>query len=178
MKIISWNIRGLNGRSKQKMLRDMIIAEKPDIVMLQETKCSSEDIERLLPFCWKQGRAASIDASGSAGGLTVLWNTSEVIMENFFATKWSLTATYRCIGSNKPGCLTNVYGPPTPRDKPDFLAACTTHTLKQHNNWVIGGDFNLIRSLEEKKGGSRRLERDSEVFNNLIDDLHLVDMDA
>jgi hypothetical protein len=29
MKIISWNIRGLNGRSKQKMLRDLILAEKP-----------------------------------------------------------------------------------------------------------------------------------------------------
>jgi endonuclease/exonuclease/phosphatase family metal-dependent hydrolase len=51
MKIISWNIRGLNGRSKQKMLRDLILAEKPDIVLLQETKCTSEDIDRLLPYC-------------------------------------------------------------------------------------------------------------------------------
>jgi exonuclease III len=41
MKIISWNIRGLNGRSKQKLLQDMIIAEKPDIMMLQETKCAT-----------------------------------------------------------------------------------------------------------------------------------------
>jgi hypothetical protein len=113
------------------------------------------------------------------GGLNCLWNTTEVIMENFFTTKWSLTATYRCIGSDRPGCLTNVYGPPTPRDKPDFLRSLHhTHTLKQHSNWVIGGDFNLIRSLEEKKGGSRRLERDSEDFNTLIEDLHLVDMDA
>jgi len=51
MKIISWNIRGLNGRSKQKMLRDLILAEKPDIVLLQETKCTSEDIDGLLPYC-------------------------------------------------------------------------------------------------------------------------------
>jgi endonuclease/exonuclease/phosphatase family metal-dependent hydrolase len=51
MKIISWNIRGLNGRSKKKMLRDLILAEKPDIVLLQETKCTSEDIDRLLPYC-------------------------------------------------------------------------------------------------------------------------------
>jgi exonuclease III len=179
MKIISWNIRGLNGRSKQKVLRDMIMTEKPDIVMLQETKCSSEDIDRLLPFCWRQGRAASIDALGTAGGLAVLWNTSEVIMENFFATKWSITADYRCIGSNKPGCLTNVYGPASSRDKQDFLRSLHyTSTLTQYNNWTIGGDFNIIRGLEEKKGGSRRLERDSEVFNNLIDDLHLIDLDT
>jgi len=100
-------------------------------------------------------------------------------MENFFATKWSITADYRCIGSNKSGCLTNVYGLANSRDKPDFLRSLhNTYILKQHNNWMIGGDFNIIRSLKEKKGGSRRLERDSEVFNNLIDDLHLVDMDA
>jgi hypothetical protein len=37
MKIITWNIRGLNGHSKQKLLRDLIIAEKPEIVLLQET---------------------------------------------------------------------------------------------------------------------------------------------
>jgi exonuclease III len=121
MKIISWNIRGLNGRSKQKLLRDLILTEKPDIVMLQETKCTSEDIDRLLPYCWKQGVAASIDAIGTAGGLAILWNTNAVLLENFFTTKWSITADYRLIGSNKPGHLTNVYGPASPRDKQAFL---------------------------------------------------------
>jgi exonuclease III len=76
MKIISWNIRGLNGRSKQKMLRDLIFAEKPDIVLLQETKCTTEDIDRLLPYCWKQGEAISTAATGTAGGLAILWNTN------------------------------------------------------------------------------------------------------
>jgi endonuclease/exonuclease/phosphatase family metal-dependent hydrolase len=40
MKIITWNIRGLNGRSKQRILRDCIKGENPDILMLQETKCA------------------------------------------------------------------------------------------------------------------------------------------
>jgi len=91
MKIISWNIRGLNGRSKQKLLRDLIIEEAPDVVMLQETKCTSEDINRLLPYYWKQGGAVSTDATGTAGGLAILWNTSSVLMENFCTTRWSIT---------------------------------------------------------------------------------------
>jgi exonuclease III len=105
MKIISWNIRGLNGRSKQKMLRDLIFAEKPDIMLLQETKCTTEDIDRLLPHCWKQGEAVSTTATGTAGGLAILWNTNTTIMENFITTKWSITADYRLIGSNKPDTL-------------------------------------------------------------------------
>jgi exonuclease III len=117
MKIISWNIRGLNGRSKQKMLRYLIFAEKPDIVLLQETKCTTEDIDRILPYCWKQGEANSTEAIGTTRGLAILWNTNSLLLENFATTKWSITADYRLIGSNKPGHLTNVYDPTNPRDK-------------------------------------------------------------
>lgn len=38
------------------------------------------------------------------------------------------------------------------------------------------GDFNLIRSLEEKKGGIRTLNRVSTTFNMVIEYLHLVDV--
>jgi exonuclease III len=179
MKIISWNIRGLNGRSKQKMLRDLIIAEAPDVVMLQETKCTTEDINRLLPYYWKQGGGVSTDAAGTAGGLALLWNTNTVLMENFCTTRWSITADYRLIGSDKPGHLTTVYGPATPRDKQAFLRSLSyLSSLTQHHRWIVGGDFNIIRGLEEKKGGSRRLDRDSGDFNSLIDDLRLIDLEA
>jgi exonuclease III len=112
MKIISWNIRGLNGRSKQKLLREIIIAEKPDIMMLQETKCATEEMDKLLPSCWKQGKGIYTDATGTTGGLALLWNPSSVTLDNFFTTRWSISATYRLIGSNKPGYLTNVYDQP------------------------------------------------------------------
>jgi hypothetical protein len=159
MKIISWNIRGLNGRSKQKMLRDLILAEKPNILLLQEIKCTSENIDKLLPYCWKQGVVASTDATGTAGGLAILWNTNAVLLENFLTTKWSITTDYRLIGSNKPGHLTNVYGPASPRDKKAFLRSLSyISSLTQYNRWIVGGDFNIIRILEEKKGGSRRLD--------------------
>jgi exonuclease III len=179
MKIISWNIRGLNGRSKQKMLRELIIVETPDVVLLQETKCTSEDIDRLLPYCWRQGRAVSIDATGTAGGVAILWNTNVVLMENFYTTRWSITAEYRLIGSNKPGHLTSVYGPASPRDKQAFLRSLRyLSSLTKHDRWILGGDFNIIRSLEEKKGGSRRLDQDSCDFNSLIDELRLIDLEA
>jgi exonuclease III len=131
MKIISWNIRGLNGRSKQKMLREMILAETPDIVLLQETKCTSEDMDRILPYCWKQGGVASVDATGTAGGLAILWNTNVVLMENFCATKWTITAEYRLIGSNRPGHMTCVYGPTNPGDKQAFLRSLS-YTSQSH----------------------------------------------
>jgi exonuclease III len=161
------------------MLRDLIFVEKPDIVLLQETKCTTEDIDRLLPYCWKQGEAISTAATGTTGGLAILWNTNSLLMENFITTKWTITVDYRLIGSNKPGHLTNVYGPANPRDKQAFLRNLEyLSNLTRYNRWIVGGDYNLIRSLEEKKGGSRRLDQDSIDFNSLIDNLNLIDLEA
>ncbi len=47
---------------------------------------------------------------------------------------------------------------------------------EKHLPWILGGDFNLIRNLEEKKGGVRRISPSSDQFNILIDDLGLVDV--
>jgi len=43
--------------------------------------------------------------------------------------------------------------------------------------WILGGDFNIILSLEENLGGTRILDNDNEGFQKLIDALHLVDME-
>jgi exonuclease III len=48
MKILSWNIRGLNARSKQTLLKDRIRKEKPDILLLQETKCVGMEAQTTL----------------------------------------------------------------------------------------------------------------------------------
>ena len=40
----------------------------------------------------------------------------------------------------------------------------------------MGGESNIIMSLEEKKGGQRRLEEECEVFKDTIEDLVLVNI--
>jgi hypothetical protein len=110
-----------------------------DTPLLLETRGSS--LCRCHRNCWRTGYPLE---------------HQRVLMENFCATKWSITAEYRLIGSNRPGHLTCVYGPANPRDKQAFLRSlCYISSLTQRNRWIIGGDFNIIRTLMEKKGGSR-----------------------
>ena len=68
------------------------------------------------------------------------------------------------------GVVTNVYGPFQPSQKATFLEEIR-HTKEWvgREHWIIGGDFNLIRSLEEKKGGVRSLSNISASFNSLED---------
>lgn len=39
--------------------------------------------------------------------------------------------------------------------------------------WVVGGDFNIITSLAEKKGGMRIMDADMETFGDIISKSHL-----
>ena len=38
MKIVMWNVRGMNKKERQREVRDLIKKEKPDLVGLVETK--------------------------------------------------------------------------------------------------------------------------------------------
>jgi exonuclease III len=111
MKIITWNIRGLNDRSKQRILRDCIKEESPDILMLQETKCAGMEVETIFQHIWKGCNYIQMDSSGASGGLAILWNPSHTILSGPFSTIGTLSSHFEIIGSNHEGIITNVYGP-------------------------------------------------------------------
>ena len=73
--------------------------------------------------------------------------------------------------------LSNVYGPSHPREKTNFLNSLEFLAgWVDRSHWVLGGDFNLITNLQEKKGGTRKLDPTAERFSNLIHQLKLVDI--
>ena len=59
MKLISWNVNGLRAVLKKNFL-EFLNAESPDILCLQETKCSPDQVEQLWPST-----------------LTTYWNSAE-----------------------------------------------------------------------------------------------------
>ena len=51
------------------------------------------------------------------------------------------------------------------------LMVCSRH-------WILGGDFNLIRNLQEKKGGIRALNPTCKDFDNFIEESVMVDINT
>ena len=87
-------------------------------------------------------------------------------------------AHFEVTGSNQEGAITNVYGPQSQQDKDKLLQRLELiKTLVSTRNWILGGDFNMILTLEEKTGGTKKLEQDSGKFKTLIDHLKLVDIE-
>ena len=59
MKLISWNVNGLRAVLKKNFL-EFLSAEKPDVLCLQETKCTPDQVEQLWPASY-----------------TTFWNSAE-----------------------------------------------------------------------------------------------------
>ena len=72
MKFISWNIKGLNNPHKLDIIKNMIRANKLDIVLIQETKMLKDKVEGLLVF--RGGKIIGNDFDGASGGMAVYWN--------------------------------------------------------------------------------------------------------
>ena len=112
------------------------------------------------------------NAAGVAGGIKLLWNPNLVSIMNACAMRHLISAWFHILGTEVKGVVSNVYGPFQPSQKASFLEEIR-HTKEWigQEHWIIGGDFNLIRSLEEKKGGVRALSNITASFNKLIEEL-------
>ena len=64
MKVISWNIRGCGNPRKWKTIDGKIKQESPDILFIQEMKCSSEGMDKISSKIWKGSLVMALDASG------------------------------------------------------------------------------------------------------------------
>ena len=177
MKLISWNIRGLNSPKKGKLLKNLIMEEKPTIMFLQETKCNSKILEKIAATAWPGGQVTTVDAQGASGGLAILWDAGKIQLINMNANKNFIQAEFHIMGTNIHGHLTNVYFPQESPQKAAIL-----ENISQLNNgrrlplWILGGDFNMIASSEEKKGGRCRINRDGTLLKDFIQNNWLIDI--
>lgn len=84
---------------------------------------------------------------------------------------------FHLIGTNIYGHLTNVYFPQESTQKLKQLETLEIFNApRTHPLWLIGRDFNMITRLEEKLGGRRKLEKESNDFKVYIQHNRLADL--
>ena len=75
LKLLSWNVRGVNEKEKRKIIKTFIRNQRVDLMCIQETKIQSmsEGVARSLGsgrfLDWR-----ALDASGTAGGILICWD--------------------------------------------------------------------------------------------------------
>eukprot|EP00253_Pinus_taeda_P023364 PITA_23364 len=146
-------------------------------MFLQETKCSSPNISNL---CRKLGSHMEVlenESQGREGGLVTIWDSREIQMLSAEANKHFMAVEFQPIGNSGSFLCINIYSHQKLEDKITFLETLSK-IIRRHlrSKCILGGDFNMITTLLEKKGGLKKLNRDVEAFANFIETVKLVDV--
>jgi exonuclease III len=182
----SFNIRGLGGRVKRRKVRDLVRRKKVEVLALQETKVGSVDFS-LCRRLWGGDNVAwrCNPTLGRSGGLLLLWDKDKGKLLDTFQGQGFMGVCLEWGEQKKTCVILNVYAPCNVVAKRqlwvELLVARRTYVAE---TWCILGDFNSVRSSDERKGAGERsnrelskaLREDQRIFNLLIDNLDVEDL--
>lgn len=165
MKFTTWNIRGLGSKRKQRMMNNRMKQAAPYIIFVQETKCSIQKLRQIHSKWFSRFEFLEVKAENTTGGILTLWNPQKIGIIDAEASRNYLSVVIQPVGDRDIYLVTNVYGPQRLDDKIRFIDSLVDLRVRHEGiPWVLGGDFNMIRSLLEKKGGTRTLNKYSLAF--------------
>lgn len=153
IRILSWNVRGLNSRERRRRIRSSLKKWRVDIVALQESKieCMSREMVRDL---WPGNFIdwVSLEARGTAGGIIMLWDRRVVSKIDETKGVFSISCFFKNVVDGFEWVLSGVYGPNEDSLRGSLWAELEEVKIKWVDPWCITGDFNVVRAPNEKKG--------------------------
>lgn len=154
MNVIFWNCRGLGSKGKEEAMRNLIMTENPDLVLIQETKMEEKEFLHSSKKFWNKGGTKAISARGASGGLGTLWNAAKLkLMAEKQNTHWLLTK-FQHQDSKEIFTLFNVYAPINSGEKKFCWDSLRDMAEEEElENIIIAGDLNITLSQGEKRGG-------------------------
>nr|GEX11649.1 hypothetical protein [Tanacetum cinerariifolium] len=172
---ISLNCNGLGSDCKKKWICDFIKSKRPVFLGIQESKLEVVHLS-LIRSIWP---FLNVDygfcvSSGASGGILTLWNTNVFTKEHQIVDPNYLVTVGSWVGASSKVGLINVYAPQSSSRK-EALWVSIEHLVSNSNViWIIFGDFNVVRSLDERSGSIFN-HRETTVFNDFINRLGLFD---
>lgn len=150
MKVLCWNCRGAVSPKFRAALRDILMSNKPDMVVLLETRAQSNQAKWILQHF---SNCAMVEARGFSGGIWCFWNQtiSQVRVLGFTAQ----TLTLRIAGDQykTKWLLSLVYASPTATIREQFCDYMEQLSMLIMLPWCILGDFNQVIYQKDKQGG-------------------------
>jgi exonuclease III len=120
--LLSWNVRGLNDAARRAVVCRRLIQHRCALACLQETKLSSvsDAVRREIVGPHLDG-ALDLFATGTRGGVMLLWHSTVFSVEDVHVSRFAITAKVTPVLGGVSWSITTVYGPTADADKVLFL---------------------------------------------------------
>ena len=179
MKIISWNVWGLGGFEKRREVCNLVREKKPLILCIQETKLVRIDVQLSQSLWGGVDVEFSFQPSiGALGGLLSLWDSKEVVVWSSWSFEHVLVITGSFVKTRERFVVFNVYAPCDATRQQVLWVNISNKLLSvADQNVCICGDFNVIRSAEERRSVGPIVNLvGTALFNQFIVDNSLIDL--
>lgn len=135
---------------KRRKIQRTINHANPDSIFFSEAKTESFS-SSLIRQLWGRNDVAWIEAPavGASGGMVLLWDKNKIEILDFLIGGYTISARCRFLEKDMEGIITGVYGPNNAGERKLFLREIYDTKGLWDLPWVIGGDFNIIRSHEK-----------------------------
>ena len=113
LKIVIWNVRGLNSRARRIAIRSLILTTGASIICFQETKMETIYTSTILEALGSDyDDYVYLPAISTRGGILLAWKSREVtITDQTFMTNTLSARVSTPSSATAPWWLTVVYGP-------------------------------------------------------------------
>jgi hypothetical protein len=114
LKILSWNVRGLNSPRKREVVKKLLRDWRCDIICLQETKINKMDLQTVKSL-WGSPYSdwVALDAVNTAGGVLLIWDKRMVEQVDVVKGKFSVSCLWKGLVDGFDWACFGVYGPHT-----------------------------------------------------------------
>ncbi|XP_057868067.2 uncharacterized protein LOC131075253 [Cryptomeria japonica] len=144
---------------------------------LLETKLMVDLMFQHAPRIWFSGQCQCIGSRGTSGGLALFWDPRKVVPHWWISSQSAISMVASILESGETILVSNVYAPIDIRGKSQLWAHIRyVRSCAPFLPWILAGDFNVVLSLEEKRGGLPRLGPASDMFRTNVDSLALMDV--
>lgn len=151
MKLLSWNSWKLGNPQKIWVLHNLIQREVPDLLFLQETKLRTHKME-FIKFRLGFTNCLGVDCDGKGRGLALMWHIDmDITILHYF--KHHIQASIK-IEDSSQWTFIGLYGHPVATCRSETWALLRSLQPGEGLPWLVGGDFNEVKSNANKWGGN------------------------
>ncbi|XP_074288921.1 uncharacterized protein LOC141614066 [Silene latifolia] len=176
MIISSWNIRGLNDSIKQQEVRGYLWRNKVEVLGLLETRVKLNNFAAIsrtfLSYVVMNNYSHHYN-----GRIWVFLDTRRVTLISSYVHDQFIHLELMHNVTNKTVHISFVYGS-NDVDHRDRLWNELRSLQPKVTNWILMGDWNIVRSMEERIGPNPPSIKDMLAFNQCLLDCHLEDLQS
>lgn len=174
--ILNWNIRGLNDDDKQRAVRAKIEESACSVVCIQETKKEVIDCSFMKKVVPKRfNKFAYAPSQGASGGILMAWVDAALEGQVLYISDFAISVQFRSRHNAETWTLTTVYGPCHGEKRDLFVQWLYDLDVDPESNWMIVGDFNFYRSVEDRNREGANFN-DMNIFNSIITNLGIIEI--